>query len=80
MHACQAGYIHTDNDRYVQDIAKVPCTRDRPGESNGNERIFYLFIKCMFVFVFHTRFCLSFQYAHGVVRETCCYLTLCCCP
>ena len=34
-HACQAGYIHTDNDTYVQDIYKIPCTVDNWGESNG---------------------------------------------
>ncbi len=34
-HACQAGYNHTDDDIYVQDIAKVPCTLDHLGESNG---------------------------------------------
>ena len=35
VHACQAGYNHTDEDVYVQDIAKVPCTREQPGISNG---------------------------------------------
>jgi hypothetical protein len=34
-HACQAGYRHTDNDTYVQDIYKLPCTREDWGESNG---------------------------------------------
>lgn len=34
-HACQAGYIHGDNDTYVQDIYKLPCTRENWGESNG---------------------------------------------
>lgn len=34
-HACQAGYVHHDNDVYVQDIAKLPCTLELPGESNG---------------------------------------------
>lgn len=35
VHACQAGYNHTDADVYVQDIAKLPCTREQPGISNG---------------------------------------------
>lgn len=42
LHACQAGYNHTDNDTYVQDIAKLPCDPDPKryggamlGESNG---------------------------------------------
>jgi hypothetical protein len=34
-HACQAGYTHTDQDVYVQDIAKIPCSLDNVGESNG---------------------------------------------
>lgn len=34
-HACQAGYNHTDNDVYVPDITKIPCTRGSPGEVNG---------------------------------------------
>ncbi len=34
-HACQAGYRHTDADVYVQDIAKLPCSLDDLGESNG---------------------------------------------
>ncbi len=34
-HACQAGYIHQDNDTYVQDIYKIPCTEENWGESNG---------------------------------------------
>jgi hypothetical protein len=34
-HACQAGYVHTDEDTYVQDIYKIPCTRQNWGESNG---------------------------------------------
>ena len=35
VHACHAGYNHTDNDVYVPDIAKLPCTVENPGESNG---------------------------------------------
>ena len=35
VHACQAGYVHTDNDVYVQDITKIPCSPHRAGESNG---------------------------------------------
>lgn len=34
-HACQAGYNHTDNDVYIQDISKIPCSHDLPGEVNG---------------------------------------------
>ena len=34
-HGCQAGYSHTDSDVYVQDISKLPCSSDMPGESNG---------------------------------------------
>lgn len=34
-HACQAGYKHTDVDIYQQDIAKIPCSRENLGESNG---------------------------------------------
>jgi hypothetical protein len=34
-HACQAGYTHTDNDTYVEDIYKLPCSQNHPGESNG---------------------------------------------
>lgn len=34
-HACQAGYNHTDNDTYVTDIRKTPCSFDLPGEVNG---------------------------------------------
>lgn len=34
-HACHAGYSHYDGDTYVQDIAKLPCTEEKPGESNG---------------------------------------------
>lgn len=35
VHACQAGYNHTDNDVYVPDINKLPCSRFLPGETNG---------------------------------------------
>jgi len=35
VHACQAGYTHTDDDIYVQDITKIPCSPSRPGEING---------------------------------------------
>lgn len=34
-HACHAGYTHTDNDTYVQEAYKLPCTRENWGESNG---------------------------------------------
>ena len=34
-HACQAGYNHTDNDTYVPDVRKVPCTQGNFGEENG---------------------------------------------
>jgi hypothetical protein len=34
-HACQAGYKHTVLDTYVQDIAKLPCSLEDLGESNG---------------------------------------------
>lgn len=34
-HACQAGYNHTDEDVYVPDITKIPCSRYVPGEVNG---------------------------------------------
>lgn len=34
-HACQAGYVHHDNDVYVQDIHKIACSAGNPGESNG---------------------------------------------
>lgn len=34
VHACQAGYRHRDNDTYVQDIAKVPCTRENSDPNN----------------------------------------------
>ncbi len=35
VHSCQAGYLHTDDDIYVQDVPKLPCTLDNPGEVNG---------------------------------------------
>eukprot|EP01035_Chromulina_nebulosa_P018558 gene18558-24281_t len=35
VHACHAGYTHTDNDIYVPNVYKLPCTLDNPGESNG---------------------------------------------
>ena len=28
VHACQAGYNHTDGDVYIEDIAKIPCSGD----------------------------------------------------
>jgi hypothetical protein len=34
-HGCQAAYEHTDEDIYVQDLSKIPCTREYWGESNG---------------------------------------------
>lgn len=38
-HGCHAGYNHTDDDQYVQDIYKLPCSFDEenedPGEING---------------------------------------------
>lgn len=34
-HACQAGYTHTDEDVYVPDITKIPCSRGSVGEING---------------------------------------------
>lgn len=34
-HACSSGYTHLDNDTYVQDIAKMSCSLNHPGESNG---------------------------------------------
>lgn len=35
-HACHAGYLHSDSDQYVQDIAKLPCSLpDVTGYSNG---------------------------------------------
>jgi hypothetical protein len=35
VHACHAGYRHTDNETYVPDINKVPCSLETPGESYG---------------------------------------------
>jgi hypothetical protein len=35
QHACQAGYNHTDDDVYVPDTTKIPCSRYVPGEVNG---------------------------------------------
>ena len=35
VHCCSAGYNHTDNDTYVLDARKVPCSKLEPGESNG---------------------------------------------
>lgn len=39
--ACQAGYNHTDNDTYIPDIAKLPCspTTSYSFESNGEATI-----------------------------------------
>jgi len=35
-HACQSGYLHTDNDTYVPDIAKATCSLNSSfKESNG---------------------------------------------
>ena len=34
-HGCQAGYVHRDDDEYVQDITKLPCSDVHAGESNG---------------------------------------------
>lgn len=34
-HACQGGYEHTDQDTYVQDIAKVGCSYHNLGIENG---------------------------------------------
>jgi hypothetical protein len=36
-HACQAAYEHKDNDKYVQDIAKVPCSEDLWNQGLGWE-------------------------------------------
>lgn len=35
VHACQAGYEHTDADIYVQDISKLPCSQYHKGYSHG---------------------------------------------
>jgi hypothetical protein len=35
QHGCQSSWNHTDSDYYQQDVAKVPCTREYPGEENG---------------------------------------------
>jgi hypothetical protein len=35
VHSCQAGYVHHDNDVYVQEIPKLPCSANNPGEING---------------------------------------------
>jgi hypothetical protein len=35
VHACSAGYEHWDNETYVPDISKMPCTLKNPGRSNG---------------------------------------------
>jgi hypothetical protein len=35
QHCCSAGYTHTDNDTYVQNARKLPCSKEEPGESNG---------------------------------------------
>lgn len=34
-HACQSGYNHTDDDIYLPDMRKTPCSRELPGYSNG---------------------------------------------
>merc|ERR1712146_238221 len=35
QHTCQAAHNHTDDEGFVQDLVKVPCSRDLPGEENG---------------------------------------------
>lgn len=30
VHACHAGYNHTDNDVYIADLPKLPCTGSMP--------------------------------------------------
>lgn len=35
VHGCSAGYMHTDNDTYVQSIAKLPCSFDDNYDANG---------------------------------------------
>jgi hypothetical protein len=35
VHACQAGYVHTDYDTYIEDIPKLPCSSENRGEVNG---------------------------------------------
>ncbi|KAJ8605840.1 hypothetical protein CTAYLR_000511 [Chrysophaeum taylorii] len=41
QHCCQAGYNHTDSDRYLPDVPKIPCSLESKqdltlfGESNG---------------------------------------------
>lgn len=34
-HCCFSGFEHTDNDTYVENIQKYPCTHDNPHYSNG---------------------------------------------
>jgi len=34
VHACQAGYKHMDDDTYVQDISKLPCTQQNADPTN----------------------------------------------
>lgn len=35
QHTCQASHNHTDGEGFIQDAAKVPCSKDLPGEENG---------------------------------------------
>ena len=32
QHCCQAGYNHTDHDKYQVDVPRVPCTLRRTGK------------------------------------------------
>ena len=34
-HCCSAGYTHFDNETWVEDARKVPCSLTEPGEENG---------------------------------------------
>lgn len=35
VHCCSAGYQHHDNETWVENARKVPCSRSESGESNG---------------------------------------------
>ena len=35
VHCCYAGYEHTDDDTYVPNVKKLPCSAENPGYSNG---------------------------------------------
>ncbi len=64
IHGCTAGYVHYDNETYVQDISKIPCSVSNPGE------LLYVCLSfclsfCLFVFSCYVLYKMTIGHVDG---------------